>query len=358
MSSELNTEELNRYDRHLKLEHFGIESQLKLKKAKVVVVGAGGLGCPVLQYLCAAGVGTIGIIDNDQVSLSNLQRQILFTTEDIGKQKSQIAVQKLKALNPNCKLMDFNVRLNTENALEIIQQFDLVIDGSDNFSTRYLVNDACVILKKPLVFGSIYKYEGQLSVFNYKSGPTYRCLFPEPPEDGEMLSCSEIGVLGVLPGLIGSMMANEAIKIITGIGDVLSGQLLIWDSLTAAFSSHRFFLNPKNQSIFELSTNEIYCEMNVNEISVEELKKLIQEKKDFQLIDVREAWEYDEKNIGAQHLSLYEIPEKLDLISKTKQVILHCQSGNRSTTAAKLLMDKGYSNVLSLKGGINAFLQE
>jgi molybdopterin/thiamine biosynthesis adenylyltransferase len=231
----LNQEENKRYNRHVILDQVGLEGQLKLKAAKVLVIGAGGLGCPVLQYLTAAGVGTIGIIDFDTIDLSNLQRQILFTKNDLGKNKAEVAAQRLKQLNDQVKFKAYPERLTTKNALELFSAYDLIIDGTDNFSTRYLVNDAAVLTNKPLVYGSIYKFEGQVAVFNYENGATYRCLFPVPPKAGTVKNCSEIGVIGVLPGIIGTQQANEAIKIIVGIGKPLSGQLLIYDALKASY---------------------------------------------------------------------------------------------------------------------------
>src|ERR1035437_2494874 len=235
--SKMTTEEKRRYARHIILPEIGLEGQQKLKQAKVLVVGAGGLGCPVLQYLTAAGVGTLGIIDFDTVDESNLQRQVLYSTEDIGKHKAAIAKEKLEKQNPDINLVSHVAHLTSANALEIISQYDIVVDGSDNFATRYLVNDACVILNKVLVFGSIFKFEGQVSVFNYKGGPTYRCLYPEAPAEGDVPNCAEIGVLGVLPGIVGTLQANEVIKIITGIGDILSGKLLTLDALTMQFNT-------------------------------------------------------------------------------------------------------------------------
>ncbi|MFH1005658.1 MAG: HesA/MoeB/ThiF family protein [Bacteroidota bacterium] len=230
----LSKEEINRYSRHIILPEIGIEGQEKLKQAKVLVVGAGGLGCPVLLYLCASGVGTIGIMDFDVVEEINLQRQILFTQDDIGKSKAVMAGERLSKMNSNCKLQIVNCKLTKENAAEIISQYDFVVDGTDNFLAKYLLNDVCVILKKPLVFGSVYKFEGQVSVFNYHNGPTYRCLFPDPPPTASF-NCSDVGIMGILPGIIGTLQANEAIKIITGVGDVLSGKLIVFDALSLLF---------------------------------------------------------------------------------------------------------------------------
>lgn len=351
-------EEIRRYNRHFILPGFGEEAQTKLKSSKVLVIGAGGLGAPVLQYLTAAGTGTIGIIDDDRVELSNLQRQILFHTAQTGQLKAETAAENLSALNPNVQFEVYPYRLTTENALDLFSQYDVIVDGSDNFSTRYLVNDACVITKKPLIFGSIFKFEGQVSVFNHDKGPTYRCVFPEAPAPGEMPSCSEIGVLGVLPGMVGSMMVTEAIKLITGVGELLSGRLLIMDALGMQFTTLKVHAVPENHAIFELSNQEYSCDMTVQEISVTELKKLLSENAPVQFIDVREPWEHDEKNIGAENISLYELPQNLERISKDKKVVLHCQSGNRSGMAARLLMDEGFTNVFSLTGGIVAFLED
>ena len=245
----LSKAEIKRYARHLILPEIGEEGQLKLKQAKILVIGTGGLGCPVLHYLCAAGAGTIGIIDGDKVEESNLQRQILFSSCDVGKQKADVAKEKLSGQNPLIKITAYCQLLTANNALEVITEYDIVIDGSDNFATRYLVNDACVILNKILVFGSIFKFEGQVSVFNYQNGPTYRCLYPEPPSHGEIPNCAEAGVLGVLPGICGTLMANEVIKIITGTGKVLSGELLAFDALNMQFNFFKVVLNPENKKI-------------------------------------------------------------------------------------------------------------
>lgn len=355
--------ELSRYKRHILLPEIGIEGQEKLKKAKVLVIGAGGLGCPALQYLTAAGVGTIGIVDNDIIDESNLQRQILYTTEDVGKSKVETAKQRLSQLNPYTEFKAYNIRLISENALGIIENFDLVIDGSDNFSTRYLVNDACVIMKKPLVFGSIYKFEGQVSVFNFKNGPTYRCLFPDPPTDSQ--SCSEIGVIGVLPGIIGSLQANEAIKIITEIGQVLSGKLLVFDALTMNTLHLDFVAVPSNQNLQELSNynfeNCIAADdaAFIKEISVQELKSLIDEKVKIQIIDVRESYEYDLCNINGLLIPITEIKDSTQKISSKNNVIIHCHKGSRSKAAIQILQKEfGFTNLYNLTGGIDKWAAE
>ncbi len=350
----LNEREKIRYARHLVLPEIGEGGQLKLKQAKVLVIGAGGLGCPILQYLAAAGVGTIGIIDPDKVEESNLQRQILFSTEDIGMFKAEVAKRKLKALNPGVELQVYCERINVQNALDIVSKYDLVIDGSDNFPTRYLVNDACVIKGKPFVFGSIFKFEGQVSVFNYRKGPTYRCLYPEPPGEGEVPNCTEIGVLGVLPGICGTLMANEAIKMICGIGEVLSGTLLSFDTMKMEFSSFGIALDPANRKIDKLSDYELFCGVS-NEISALELKSKITRGEDFQLIDVREENEYKLKNIGGILIPLASLKENLDKIHVEKEIIVHCAMGARSKKAAQILKEKGFRKVYSLKNGLLDF---
>ena len=350
----MTNEEKRRYARHIILPEIGLEGQQKLKQAKVLVIGAGGLGCPVLQYLTAAGVGVIGIVDFDIVDESNLQRQVLYSTEDIGKHKAEVAQEKLSKQNPFIRLNTYVLHLSSANALEILSLYDIVVDGSDNFATRYLVNDACVILKKPLVFGSIFKFDGQLSVFNYKDGPTYRCLYSEPPEEGTMPSCAEIGVIGVLPGIIGSLQANEVIKIITGIGEVVSGTLVLLDALTMQFTSFTISANSENKKIQKLIDYAVFCE-TIQEISAEDLKQKIGKNEDFQLIDVREPEEYQLKNIGGTLIPLNTLAQNLDKISLEKEVIVHCASGARSKKAISFLKDKGFKKVLNLKNGLLDF---
>jgi adenylyltransferase/sulfurtransferase len=362
----LTKEEINRYSRHIIMPEIGIEGQEKLKQAKVLVVGAGGLGCPVLQYLTAAGVGIIGIVDDDIVDETNLQRQVLYNKEETGKQKADVAAKKLKLQNQNVHLISHIIRLTSANALDLIKDYDLVIDGSDNFPTRYLVNDACVMLNKPLVFGSIFKFAGQVSVFNYKNGPTYRCLFPEPPVDSP--NCAEIGVLGVLPGIIGTLMANEALKIILGIGEILSGKLFVLDALNFQTQVISFEKNPENLKIRSLIDYDIFCsppsplgrvgvrQGETKEISVAELKNLIDNKNDFQLIDVREVNEHALSNIKGENIPLGSIDKNSDKISRTKQVIIYCRSGARSKKAIELLQQKyGFTNLYNLAGGIDAW---
>jgi len=350
----LSPQENIRYARHLILPEIGHEGQEKLKQAKVLVIGAGGLGCPVLQYLTAAGIGNIGIVDFDKVDASNLQRQVLYNTEDIGKFKAEVAKEKLGKQNPYINFISHISHLTSHNALEIISQYDIVVDGSDNFATRYLVNDTCVILNKILVFGSIYKFDGQVSVFNYKSGPTYRCLYPEPPVEGEVPNCAEIGVLGILPGICGTLMANEAIKIITGIREILSGKLLAFDALTMQFNTFHVALNPKNKKIDKLIDYAVFCG-TTKEISADELKEKLKSKQDFQLIDVREESEYHAKNIGGILIPLNTLANNLFKISKEKEIVVHCASGIRSKKAIAILKENGFANVYNLKNGLLDF---
>jgi len=358
--------ELKRYKRQTILKEFGLTGQEKLKSGKVLVIGAGGLGCPALQYLNAAGIGTIGIIDYDLVEESNLQRQILFNNEDVGLPKAEIAGKKLRKQNPNTEIIVFNEKIESKNALKIIKKFDVIVDGSDNFPTRYLVNDACVILNKPLVFGSIYKFEAQVSVFNYNDGPTYRCLYPEPPNKNDVPNCSEIGVLGVVPGIIGCLQANETIKILTKTGMPLSGKLLVMNMLS--MDSTILKLNPikANFQITKLIDYEVFCNPDkpsnterIKQITVQELKKMIDQKDDVQIIDVREINEFQICNINGELIPLGNIPENINKISKDKPVIIHCHHGMRSENAILHIMKTGgHRNLYNLQGGINAWASE
>jgi sulfur-carrier protein adenylyltransferase/sulfurtransferase len=347
-------EEKRRYARHIILPEIGMEGQQKLKQAKVLVIGAGGLGCPVLQYLTAAGIGTIGIVDFDIVDESNLQRQVLYTTKDIGKPKARVAKEKLEKQNPYIQLTAYCQQLTAKNALEIISGYDMVVDGSDNFATRYLVNDACVMLNKVLVFGSIFKFEGQLSVFNYQADATYRCLYPEPPAEGDVPNCAEVGVIGVLPGITGTLMANEVIKLITNVGEVLSGKLLTFDTLTMQFNTFAIKANPANKNIKELMDYAVFCG-TVKEISAEELKEKIKRKEDFQILDVREPHEYQVKNIGGILIPLNELENSLGKLNREKEIIVHCASGARSKKAVALLKKNGFTKVCNLKNSLLDF---
>ena len=372
----LNKEEISRYSRHLLLPELGTTGQVKLKSAKVLVIGAGGLGCPVLLYLTAAGVGEIGIIDFDKVDESNLQRQVLYTVEDVGKLKVEVAAAKLFRQNSFVKFTTYNCKLDNQNALEIIQNFDIVIDGTDNFSTRYLVNDACIILNKPLIYGSIYRFEGQVSFLNCTDkegtqGPSYRCLFPQPPAPESSFNCSEIGVIGVLPGIVGTLQANEAIKYITGIGKVLSGKLLLINALTMDFSTIEVVRNnetiksaPANAKEFKKMSYDFFCGVSQNKsikgITVRELVGLLDKREKLQIIDVREPGEQPALDeLIDLKTALGDILDQADRISQSKQVIILCQSGKRSRRAIELLQNKFHlTNLYNLEEGVIGWLKD
>lgn len=365
----LTNDELARYSRHIIIPEFNIEGQKRLKASSVLVVGTGGLGSPLLLYLAAAGVGTIGILDFDIVDDSNLQRQVLFSVDDVGKSKVEAAKERLLGLNPHVNYIIHNTRLSSANALDIIKDYDVVADGTDNFPTRYLVNDACVLLNKPNVYASIFRFDGQVSVFNYQNGPNYRDLYPEPPPPGLVPSCAEGGVLGVLPGIVGSLQANEVIKVLTGIGDTLSGRLFSFDALnftTRIFKIVKDKTNPlngENPTQTSLIDYEQFCgipkeEKPVIEITVQELKSYFDANKDFQLIDVREKHEYDFVNLGAELIPLNTILEHKDKIARDKPVVVHCKGGVRSAKAIRALEEEGFTNLVNLKGGIVAYAKE
>lgn len=340
----LSQEEQQQYNRHLILNEIGQKGQLKLKKAKILVIGAGGLGCPILQYLTAAGVGTIGIIDHDTIDQSNLQRQILYAHEDIGNYKVEVAAKKLAGLNPFINFKPYTQKLNSAIAIELFSLYDIIVDGTDNFPSRYLVNDASVLANKPVVSGSIFKFEGQVSVFNYLNGPTYRCLYPTPPKPEEVPNCSEIGVLGVLPGIIGSLQANEVLKMICGIGDVLTGKLLIYNALTLQQTLFKF---DKNEDIQIDSLDEDYdffCGVNsdIPEISLEMLNQVSH----YNLLDVRTDTERNEHHFGGQHIPLDELERRYQELNQDKDLVVYCKSGIRSKEAIKLLKQLGFSNQL------------
>lgn len=368
-------EELARYNRHLIIEGFGLEAQTKLKRARVLVIGSGGLGSPALLYLAAAGVGTIGIVDFDVVDDSNLQRQVIFGVHEIGLPKVVAAQKRLRALNPYIEVKIYNTQLTSQNALDLFREYDVIADGTDNFPTRYLVNDAAVLLGKPNVYASIFQFEGQVSVFNHTNaagelGPNYRDLYPTPPPPGLVPNCAEGGVLGVLPGIIGSLQALEVIKVITGVGETLSGRFFTFDALTfetRTFNIKRSSHNPLNgehPSITGLIDYEQFCgvkavERPVREISAKELYDWQVRGEDFQLIDVREAHEYDIVNIGAALIPLGTVADSVDAIARDKKVVVHCKMGGRSAKAIRELEEKfGYDNLYNLKGGILAYIDE
>ncbi|GAB3875438.1 molybdopterin-synthase adenylyltransferase MoeB [Hymenobacter segetis] len=357
----LSAAETNRYSRHLLLPEIGAAGQQKLKAACVLVVGCGGLGCPVLQYLAAAGVGTLGLLDFDTVDDSNLQRQVLYATADVGRPKAVVAAERLRAQNPFIELQPYQVVLSAANALALFAEYDLVVDCSDNFATRYLVNDACVVLGKPLVFGAIFKFEGQVSVFNYQNGPTYRCLHPVPPAPGDAPNCAEIGVLGVLPGLIGTMQANETLKIILEIGEVLSGRLLLVDALSMRFQTIGFRAVAANQHLTTLAPDyAAFCgeapleaaTARAPEISADELKDWQASGRPLQLIDVREPHEHAHRSIGGQLIPLGQLATQLAELTPKVLVVVHCASGVRSQKAAQLLLSNGFAEVYSLRNGL------
>ena len=348
----LTREEIKRYNRQIILPEIGLEGQQKLKAAKVLMVGAGGLGCPVLQYLVAAGVGEVGIVDDDLVDNSNLHRQILYSPADIGRPKAVVAAEKLKVFNPYVELTAYQERLTQENAEELIEKYDLIIDGSDNFPTRYLVNDTCVTLNKTLVFGSIFKFEGHVSVFNYLGGPHYRDIFPEAPASNDVPNCAEIGVLGVLPGLVGLYMANEAIKIICEIGETLSGKLMTVNALDNPVSVFKFgkqvFQNQQSvKEEIQLKAN------NQQEISIEELENWLEKiPEEVCLIDVREEYEFEDYNIGGINIPFDDLMDEAGSLPKNKKIVFCCRSGQRSKMAVALLKPVFEGELYNLKNGI------
>jgi sulfur-carrier protein adenylyltransferase/sulfurtransferase len=366
----LSNDEILRYSRHLIMPEVGMDGQLKLKAAKVLCIGVGGLGSPLALYLAAAGVGTIGIVDFDVVDFTNLQRQIIHTTADVGRKKLDSAEDKLKAINPNVKVVRFDTRLSSANALEIFRDFDIIIDGTDNFPTRYLVNDACVLTGKPNVYGSIFRFEGQVSVFGTEAGPCYRCLYPEPPPPGLVPSCAEGGVLGILPGLVGVMQATEAIKLILGAGDPLIGRLLLVDALAMRFRELKLRKNPDcpacgtERTIKHLIDYNEFCGIRGEEkpvdnqiptISVEELKQRKDAGEDVFVLDVREPHEYQICNINGHLIPLNDLPKRIHELDSSREIVAHCRSGVRSAKAVEFLRQSGFTKVRNLMGGILAW---
>ena len=374
-SAALSKEEITRYSRHLIMPEVGMDGQLKLKQAKVLCIGTGGLGAPLGLYLAAAGVGRIGLVDFDKVDLSNLQRQILFDTNDIGRPKIEAATNRLRNLNPDIQIDNFETRLTSENALDILKDYDIVVDGTDNFPTRYLVNDACVILGKPNVYGSIFRFEGQITIFGYPGGPCYRCLYPEPPPPGLVPSCAEGGVLGVLPGIVGAIQAAETLKLIIGKGEPLVGRLLLFDALAMRFRELKLRKNPEcpvcggHPTITKLIDYEEFCGIRgeesaspaqavVLEISPRELKPRLDRGDDLFILDVREPHEFQICNLGGHLIPLGELSRRVNELDSSREIVAHCRSGKRSAEAVEFLRSAGFRKVLNLKGGILAWSDE
>jgi len=373
---ELTTDDLARYSRHLILPEVGMEGQRRLKAARVLCVGAGGLGSPLAFYLAAAGVGTLGLVDFDVVDASNLQRQIIHSTKDIGRKKLDSAEEKLLALNPALNVVRHETLLTSANALDILKDYDIVVDGTDNFPTRYLVNDACVLLGKPNVYASIYRFEGQASVFAKENGPCYRCLYPEPPPPGLVPSCAEGGVLGILPGLLGMIQATEAIKLILGKGESLAGRLLLVDALNMKFRELKLRKNPEcpvcgeHPTVTKLIDYQQFCGIvpetkqeqkvknGIPQITVKELKQRMDAGDDVFLLDVREPYEYQIANLGAKLIPQNDVPKRLDEIDRQREIVVHCRSGQRSQRIAEYLAQQGYPKVKNLAGGILAWADE
>jgi sulfur-carrier protein adenylyltransferase/sulfurtransferase len=369
----LSNEEVLRYSRHLIMPEVGMDGQQKLKAARVLCIGTGGLGSPLALYLAAAGVGTIGLVDFDVVDFTNLQRQIIHFTSDVGRSKLESAKEKLGAINPFVNVRTFDTKLSSENALAIFADFDIIIDGTDNFPTRFLVNDACVFTGKPNVYGSIFRFEGQASVFAAKDGPCYRCLYPEPPPPGLVPSCAEGGVLGILPGLVGLIQATEAIKLILGSGDPLIGRLLLVDALGMKFRELKLRKNPdcvvcgKHPTVTKLIDYEEFCGLRgqekpvttpapgVPEITVEELKQQLDARQDLFILDVREPHEYKICNLNGHLIPLNDLPKRVHELDPAKEMVVHCRSGGRSARAVAFLRQAGFTKAKNLKGGILAW---
>ena len=376
---ELSNEEIQRYSRHLIMPEVALEGQKKLKSARVLTIGAGGLGAPLAMYLAAAGVGTIGIVDADVVDESNLQRQIIHGTKDVGVSKLESAKNRIADINPNVNVETHEEALTSDNALRIFEDYDIIVDGTDNFPTRYLVNDACVLTGKPNVYGSIFRFEGQASVFYAQEGPCYRCLYPEPPPPGLVPSCAEGGVLGILPGMIGMVQATETVKLILGEGEPLIGRLLLYDALGMSFREMKLRKDPScpicgdNPSVTELIDYEEFCGIpqataaeeeaaqSIPEITVSELKDKLDNGESINVLDVREQHEYDVANLGdvvARLIPLGDLPNRIDELDKSENFAVHCRSGARSAKAVQLLQESGFENVYNVKGGILAWSEE
>jgi len=369
----LSKDEILRYSRHLIMPEVGMDGQLKLKKASVLLVGTGGLGAPAALYLAAAGIGRIGLVDFDVVDYTNLQRQVIHGTKDVGKPKIDSAIESMKDINPYVQLDRHEVALTSENALDILKNYDIIVDGTDNFPTRYLVNDACVLLKKPNVYGSIFRFEGQSTIFAYPGGPCYRCLYPEPPPPGLVPSCAEGGVLGILPGTIGLIQVTEAVKLILGIGTPLIGRLLLYDALGMKFRELKLRRDPEcpvcgdHPTVTKLIDYQQFCGMphreeeakpvaTTGEIDAVELKAKIDRGDNFTLIDVREPHEFQIGRIpGSVLIPLGELPKKLGDLDPSANYVMHCKMGGRSAKAVELMRQNGFKNVQNMTGGILAW---
>ena len=367
----LTSQEIVQYQRHLSLSEIGKNGQEKLKSSSVLIVGAGGLGCAALQYLAAAGVGRIGIVDYDQVEASNLQRQILYCYEDIGKSKAKVSAERLNALNPFIQIIPYNFRLHSKNIKSIFNDYDLIIDGTDNFASRYLINDACVLLGKALVYGAIYKFEGQVSVFNYKKGPTYRCLYPSPPRSNVLPNCSQIGVLGVLPGIIGNFQALEAMKILLNIGEPLSGKVLLYNALEQRVRILKLNSEEENKMISDLNEISMITSCDgekqnifIKEIQPSEFSEMVSSGVELIIIDVREEWEREISKISPSvHIPLGEfstsqIPSIFHKYSPESKIVVYCKAGIRSRTACEVLQEYSFTNLHNLSGGIDQWEKE
>lgn len=370
---ELSGEEIRRYGRHLIMPEVGMDGQKKLKAASVLLIGAGGLGSPLGLYLAAAGVGRIGIVDFDVVDYSNLQRQVLHSTKDVGRPKLASAKERLEGINPFVKIETHEMLLSSENALALFAEYNIVVDGTDNFPTRYLVNDACVITGKPNVYGSIFRFEGQVSVFATDDGPCYRCLYPEPPPPGLVPSCAEGGVLGILPGIIGTIQANETVKLIIGKGEPLIGRLLLFDALKTKFRELKLRKNPdcpvcgQHRTITSLIDYEAFCGVQAGwdsftreeqyEITVDELKKRLDNKDDLFILDVREPQEYQICNLNGYLIPLKELPKRINELDTAKEIVVHCKVGGRSRQAVEFMKQSGFRKVKNLVGGIDEWAE-
>lgn len=370
-SASLSKEEIQRYSRHLIMPEVGMEGQLKLKKAKVLCIGTGGLGAPLGLYLAAAGVGRIGIVDFDVVDYTNLQRQVLFGTTDVGRPKISAAADRLRNLNPEIQIDAIETKLTSENALDLFRDYDIIVDGTDNFPTRYLTNDACVILGKPNVYGSIFRFEGQITIFGYPGGPCYRCLYPEPPPPGLVPSCAEGGVLGVLPGIVGTIQAAETLKLIIGKGQPLVGRLLLLDALAMKFRELKLRKNPDcpvcgtHPTVTKLIDYVEFCGIrgeeapstvtNIPEITPKELKARLDHGDDLYILDVREPHEYQICNIDGHLIPLGELPRRVHELDSSREIVAHCRSGKRSAEAVQFLQKAGFRKIWNLRGGILAW---